>query len=375
MSELQDNAAQQVAQIDSSGAQAPIADQKKTSVPSKSVRNKKKEDHKKHLNKKVVQNRLNPRLDAKRHISEDDLAEVLEECRRTAMQQPVREVQVTVDTPALSDLCRHTVQYLYNVGKVQVHPEGSNVDIQNLKKVVVAQATAKVELARRHCGKTVNVSEVDYINRVEKRFTVLPKIMNAYVEQIGHFTLDGQMFVPKKLPPLTFKMLSAGQYMTTLSRSGPNGEERAVLTLANEHVATYVVNGVVNDALTAVAQGHGLVTWVPVSGIGDFRQLCEWYEDFISRCSRKAGNILQNVVFSKGEGTVAQLVGSRFCDRIQQLEIWCCKLLDQNTLQIGGLFQFGYESSDKYHDEAIACVTDRIDVEGMYQRIQRCQKL
>lgn len=364
-----------IPQINSSGASAPIAQQKKH-VPSKSVRNKKKEEHKKHLNKKVVQNRLNPRLDAKRHISDDDLAAVLEECRRTAMQQPPREVEITVETPALHEVCKNTVQYLYNVGKVPACADGgADTDVANLEKVVIAQAATKVNLARRHNGKLINVSEADYTNRVEKRFTVLPKITNIYLEQIGYFEVDGQVFIPKSLPPLTFKKLSAGQFMTELSRNSPNGEERAIATLTPEYVPTYVRDGIVTDPITMISQGHGLIHWVPVNGIGDFRDLCVWYEDFISRCSRKASNILQNVTYGKGEGTVAQLVGSRYDERIHQMEIWCCKNIDQNTLQIGGLFSYGYKSKDKFHDEDLACVTDRIDIEGMYQRIQRCQKL
>lgn len=175
-----DEAILQIAQADSSEAQASNANQKKTAVPNKSVRNKKKEEHKKHLNKKVVQNRLNPRLDAKRHISDDDLAAVLEECRRTAMQPPPREVEIKVETPALHDICKNTIQYLYTVGKVQVcDAGGADADVTNVERVIVAQASAKVNLARRHNGKLVNVAESDYVNRVEKRFTVLPKIANV----------------------------------------------------------------------------------------------------------------------------------------------------------------------------------------------------
>lgn len=353
----------------------PSTSQQRKSVPSKSVRNRKKEEHKKHLNKKVIQNRLNPRLDAKRHISEDDLAAVLEECRRTMIQQPPREVEVEIDTPALDEVCRNTVQYLYTVGKVQACAEGgAEVDSVNLKKVVVAQSMAKIHLARRFNGKLVNVEDSDYVNRVEKRFTVLPKVLNVYVEQVGHFEVDGQVFVPKKQSPLQFRRLARDQYLTALHRSSP-GDERALVTISPEFAGRYVTDGIVADPLTAVLNGHGVLHWVPSSSVGDFRTLCQWYEDFISRCSRKAGNILQNVIFSKGEGTAAQLVGSRYDERISQLEIWCAKKIDQNSLQIGGLFGFGFGSSDKFHDEELACITDRIDTEGMYQRIQRCQKL
>lgn len=372
-----DEAISNMTQPDSSGISGiPNINSKKISVPSKSVRERKKEDHKRHLNKKVVQNRLNPRLDAKRHISEDDLAAVLEECRRTAMQQPVREFEVKVDTDALTETCKNTVQYLYTVGKVPACEHGGfNTDVANLKKVVVAQASTKISLARRHNGKLVNVADSDYSTRVEKRFNVLPKVLNVYLEQIGHLELDGQVFVPKKLPPLTFGRLAAGQYMTTMSQSSPDGEKRAIAAVPPEHVATYVVDDVVNDPMTMLNNGHGTLNFVPIDSIGDFHSLCTWYEEFTSRCSKKAGNMMQDVVFGKGEGTAAQLVGSRYDERIHQMEIWCVKKIDQNTLQIGGLFAYGFESDEKFHDEDLACITDRIDTEGMYQRIQRCQKL
>lgn len=362
---------------DSSEESSSKAQQKKPSVPSKSAREKKKEQHKKFLNQKVVQNRLNPKLDAKRHISEDDLAAVLEECRRTVVQQPPRQVSVQIDTDALDATCKNTVQYLYNVGKVQAFAEGgADVDAQNLKKVVMAQAAAKIHIARRHNGKLVNVEDSDYVNRVEKRFTVLPKVLNVYIEQIGHFEVDGQVFIPSKQPPLAFKKLASNQYMTTITRNSPEGEFRAIITIAPENLGDYVNEaGVVSDPLTVFANGHGTITWVPTTSLGDFRDLCTWYEGFISRCSRKAGNILENVVYGKGEGTPALLVGSRYDARISQLEIWCAKKIDHNSLQIGGLFGYGYESTDAFHNEAIACITDRIDTEGMYQRIQRCQKL
>lgn len=354
----------------SSGANAPQA---RKSVPSKKVRQGKKDSHKKHLNAKTVENKIKPRLDAKRHFPEEDLAALLEECRRTAMQQPVREFEVQVETPALHELCVQTVNYLHTVGKVAPGTD----DADNLEKVIKAQALTKIAIARRSNGKIVDVGEADYTSRVEKRFTVLPKVANLYLEQIGQFEDDGQLFVPKRLRPLRFSNLTHGRYLTSLTRNGPGGiREVAIATIQDGAAVNYVEGGMfTGDPFALVTNGHGSITWERIDSVGDFRALCEWYESFISKCGRKAGGLLQNVIFSKGEGTVAQLVGSRDDPQTMRREIWCNRKIDQNTLQIGGLFGYGYLSSDKYHDEDIATVHDGMDVEGMYQRIQRCQRL
>lgn len=353
-------------------AQAPQADRTKR-VPSKNVRLKKKDAHKKLLNEKTMQNKVNPRLDAKRFFAEEDLAIVLEECRRTAMQQPPREFDVSIEGTSLTNVCAETVNYLSIVGKV-LPRDG---DAENLAKVVKAQAITKINLARRHNGKTVNVAELEYSNRVEKRFNVLPKILNVYLEQIGFCTVDGQTFIPKKKVAPSFETLGPGRYLTTLRRNSPQGELMGIATIAQAHLASYVENGVfVNEHLFVDnLNTHGTIEWVPTSSVGNFQSLCTWYEDFINRCSKRVASVLEHVTYGKGEGSVAQLVGSRDDERIQQREVWCNKLIDQNTLQIGGLFGYGYMSTDKFHDEDIATLSDRIDIEGMYQRIQRCQKL
>lgn len=363
--------------LESSGTKSVPSQHTDKKLPSKSVRQKKKDSHKQHLNKKTFENKLKPRLDAKRYFPDDELAAVLEECRRTAMQQPAREVEIQVNTPSLTEMCQQTVDYLINVGKVQPSAEGAAHDAQNLEKVVKAQATAKVHVARRTNGKLVDVHEVEYVNRIEKRFTVVPKVLNVYLEQIGHFEIDGQPFIPKSLPPLRFNRLAAGRLMTGLERNSPAGVREIAIAIINpENIAGYVENGrFVGDPIDMVTQRHGVLEWIRADSIDDFQQLCSWYEGFITRCTRKAGSLLQNVVYAKGEGTAAQLVGSRDDPRILQREVWCCKKLDQNTLQIGGLFGYGYGSADKFHDEDLSCVTDRIDTEGMFQRIQRCQKL
>lgn len=357
-------------QSHSTGAHAPQA---KKSVPSKKVRQGKKDSHKKHLNQKTVENKIKPRLDAKRHFPEEDLAALLEECRRTAMQQPAREIEVQVETPALRELCVQTVNYLHTVGKVA---PGEN-DVDNLEKVIKAQALTKIAIARRSNGKIVDVGESDYTSRIEKRFTVLPKVANIYLENIGQFEDEGQVFVPKRLRPLRFSNLARGRYLTSMTRNSPEGiREVAIATIREEAVANYVVNGqFTGDPFALMTSGQGTITWERIDSVGDFRTLCEWYENFISKCGRKAGGLLQNVIFAKGEGTVAQLVGSRDDPHTMRREIWCNRKIDQNTLQIGGLFGYGYLSSDKYHDEDIATIHDGMDVEGMYQRIQRCQRL
>lgn len=357
-------------QPNSSGANAP---QTRKPVPSKKVRQGKKESHKKHLNQKTVENKIKPRLDAKRHFPEEDLAALLEECRRTAMQQPVREIEVKVETPALRELCVQTVDYLHTVGKVAPGVD----DVDNLEKVVKAQALTKIAIARRSNGKIVDVGEADYTSRIEKRFTVLPKIANIYLENIGQFECEGQVFVPKRLRPLRFSNLARGRYMTSMTRNSPEGvREVAIVTVEDNMAANYVTNGLfTGDPFTLVTNGHGSISWERIDSVGDFHALCVWYENFISKCGRKASGLLQNVVYTKGEGTVAQLVGSRDDPQTMRREIWCNRKIDQNTLQIGGLFGYGYLSSDKYHDEDIAVIHDGMDVEGMYQRIQRCQRL
>lgn len=364
--------------IQSTGAFCAPEQPEKKKLPSKSARSKKNISHTKHLNKKTLENKLKPKLDAKRYFPEEDLQLVLEECRRTVLQQPVREVEIKVNTPSLTKVCKETIDYLYNVGKVQPSEFGGHErDTVNLEKIVMAQAVAKVHAARRHNGKLVDTHEVEYINRIEKRFTVIPKVLNVYLEQIGQFEIEGQKFVPKSLPSLAFSRLAVGRFLTTMARNGPSGVRMVgVATVQPAHLNSYVDGGIfTGDPLVMLMSNHGTVEWVQADSIEDFRQLCEWYESFITRCTRKAGSLLQTVVYGKGEGTAAQLVGSRDDDRISQREMWCCKRIDQNTMQIGGLFGYGLMSTDKFHDEDIACIVDRMDIEGMYQRIQRCQKL
>lgn len=275
---------------------------------------------------------MKSRLDAKRHFPDEDLAAMLEECRRTAVQQPVREVEVQIETPALRELCVQTIDYLHTVGKVAPGVD----DVDNLEKVVKAQALTKIAIARRSNGKIVDVGEADYTSRIEKRFTVLPKIANIYLENVGQFEHDGQTFVPKRLRPLRFMNLARGRFLTSMTRSSPGSVREVAIATVNEGAAAqYVTDGVfTGDPFAMVTNGHGFITWERIDSIGDFRTLCEWYENFISKCGRKASGLLQNVVYAKGEGTVTQLVGSRDDQQTMRREIWCNRKIDQNTLQI-----------------------------------------
>lgn len=220
------------------------------------------------------------------------------------MQQPVREIEVRLDTPSLYEVCKNTVDYLQTVGKVAPGEGGTAGDVDNLVKVMKAQAATKIAIARRSNGKLVEICEAEYSSRVEKRFTVLPKVANAYLENIGQFECDGQVFVPKRLPSLHFVSLVEGLYMTTYIRNGPGNVREVAIASVNANQRQAYVQGkeFTGDPFTMVTNGHDTLVWERIDSIGDFRNLCEWYEKFISKCNRKAGALLQNVVFAKGEG-------------------------------------------------------------------------
>lgn len=360
-------------QIDSTvETDKPTNPKSNTHKPSKSVRERKKQAHLDHVNKGA--NAAKEAFMDKKYFSMDTISGVLEQIRNNQVQKVAREFPVSLDPSTITTISDSTVDYLYQTGKMT--PDGNNgvTDKRVLSKVLETVSIVKIHEARRLNGKMTTVRDLDYSTRVKSRFTVLPKLANDYVSNIGFFNHSGQVFVPSTTKVIQFTELRTGVYRTGITKATNGVVEYCVAIPRSEYVQTYVDGeGLVTDPFQMVTSGHGTIEWISEPPGGNFSQLCQAYEDFINRCSRKVANVMQIVDFS-GTGSVSQLVGSRDLENSYR-EIWCNKDIDQGALMIGGLFGYGFNNKNIWYDEEIACVRSTMDMAGIFINLQRTQRI
>lgn len=200
----------------------------KRRVPSKSVRLRKKEQHKAHLNVKVKKG-LNERLDEKRLIDEDDLAAVLGECMviRSVTRDHTDECSyfmnccgepcrcdvgskpVVVEPPVLIDVDiapvgRMQAGYDSYVAihnsvpgdeRLPVHVEAVNEEIEKLCDVAEVCLYMKTIFARNAVG-DVTCDEVACAREISRRFQYVPQPIQEFLGSFGLYSKGNCIYVP-----------------------------------------------------------------------------------------------------------------------------------------------------------------------------------
>jgi hypothetical protein len=306
------------------------------------------------------------------------------------LAQPILKFSIT--TKLIPKLSTMIADVLHNACKVPVDP--SFDDAQLISIVASLQIEAKSWYARD----ATPYADFDQLleSRAKRVSSALPDVifpLSYYIEQIGRVTVDHQIMVPEILGyafsdiqenpghygfgtmPINTMELPEGNSLTghrvwLQCVNIALGVERGILTMGER--ATFTENFV-----TAPNNFNwfGVLQFVPAGNlIPTLDEIISRYNNLIGRINRRVNNVLVSGELRKGLGTTAQLVTAIELEPTEKLiEVWTNRRIDDASLTVGGIFEFGDGLADNgdSHSRDFRTQEATFRVEGILSRFVR----
>ena len=301
---------------------------------------------------------------------------------------PPKEVKINTDT--VGDLCDLLAEILHGACKIPP-PQASAIDetiaydSETLMWVTALQIEAKMQRARSNSSFPPSL-DVEVEMRVQRTELLLSKALAPlaiYIEQIGRFDVDGQMFIPgysgidfsyhrlfDSTNPCTsyIRGLTSEQSGVMLPRYGPDGRRLFLRPLVDNEVLVdrriMLADGNVNPAFIEHPdqfQWFGVVEVVPGAAPQmplTFEVIVSRYVDLQSRINKKLSNVLVDIDF-RAKGNESQIV---YCDDGDGLvNAWSPRKIRADAFEMGAILKLGYRHQSFGHPDMCAsvCTIDR----------------
>lgn len=304
------------------------------------------------------------------------------------------QIEFPVNTDSVGYLCQQIVELLHHACKIPSAQEAAEdevvqFDIDTLMWVTALQIEAKMQFARTGTQFLPHLNR-DVGNRVDRTELLLKRALTplaVYVDQIGRFTVQEQIFVPSISGSHDFVFYCLSTLTNTCRNhfrcykdNNPVGVRmpfqnhlgeymRAVVN--QDHLQQLIANGIALPdgsgftpgfmATPANYQYFGLVDFVPEHippAQPAFSEIIRRYVEFEGRVSKKLSQAFVEIDISSGKGVESQLVFRRHLHD-QQYAAWSPRNVRAEALEIGAILGLGHTCT--FGNEGFASVGATID--------------
>lgn len=304
------------------------------------------------------------------------------------LAQPIN--QFTITTKLVPSLSAKIADILHNACKVPVNPLFD--DAQLIALVASLQIEAKTWFARD--ATPYAIADTLLESRARRVASTLPDVifpLSYYIEQIGRVSVDHQVLVPGILG-YSYSDIIENPSLYGFGTMPPNVTElptgnaltgcRIWIECINPEQG--IARGILGNNGTALSNEfltdpnsfnwYGVLRILPAGSlIPTLDQIIDNYNELIGRINRRINNVLVAGDLKKGCGTTAQLVTSIELEPTEKLiEVWTNRRIDEASLIVGGVFEFGDGLTDTDdHSRGFRVQEATFRVEGMLGRFLR----
>lgn len=262
--------------------------------------------------------------------------------------------KISISTKHVIKICKDVIDALKDFD-VKIF----NTDLSTLVLVTLLQIEAKISCFSYNEKTNLRALRT----KDDLKEAIFP--LAFYIAQIGKFEIDEQYFEPEIIDlkydnvsnyvmdlglsleiPSDVIFLNKGNYLTNFKQwvrvlnetraleSGIIFRNGNCLNLTEEFIEN-------SDNFNWI----GILSFEPAQEIiPKYRELCERYKNFSHRVETIALYIFERVDYEHAKGTAMQLVTSEFEDSDSTLlRLWSNRLVDDNTLKIGGQLRYGFQ--------------------------------
>lgn len=217
--------------------------------------------------------------------------------------------------------------------------EGENTreeDRKTLEEVTSLQVYAKCAIARKQGPFERDMASADVIRTVCEELSVGLKSSQAYLDNIGRFEIEGQVFVPAlpknpvhEIPDgwtrTSFTSAQGTLYVNLVGYQGPVPDPTSFDVMRLPEDRQRIIGGRAISVENTVKR----------------------YSRLLERIGKKMAHALVPLDFVSGKGTPAQLVGcykNPQTDSRQEVEAFCMRKVSPSVLLLGAGCEFGLNS-------------------------------
>lgn len=300
--------------------------------------------------------------------------------KRTISAVTTPQLQVPINTDTVSELCDLVAETLHTACKIPPSPNVPHdedtiaYDADTLRWVSSVQIEAKMYHAR--AGTEFSPSTQAGVRDIAQDAPILlPEAilpLSVFIDQIGRFVLDTQIFVPSyngvqdfgyiQLSNLTNR--SRANFADLVIEAQPAGIETPLYSeggrryhaaLANDEAAVPLIergiltqDGLFTAEFLAAPMNFNFVGllnfFIPAepTPIPEFNTIVARFAELQGRVNKKLNNAFAVVDLSKGEGLPSQLVYTR--DAGRNVDAWSPRRVPMDSLEIGTVLSLGWNN-------------------------------
>lgn len=322
------------------------------------------------------------------------------------------QLEVPVSTQIIGEICDTTAEVLHTACKVPPAPgvtpqEAIQYDAETLKFATALQLEAKFFNGRKGSEYLVDVHNERLVQRVCNLLSDALIPISVYLDQVGRFSIDGQIFIPatsghafvySKLGdianiarddfacfrdnpdpapegsiPINVVGINGGQMHVVIPPDSVQlAAQRGLILQVREGDVLNIQNYGLNPAFIQnpnAFQWFGVIQMtevMPQRVMLQFDQVVTRYTELRGRVNKKLRDVFVDVKLVNGEGTESQLVNTTDIGG-SEVTAWAFRNVKEDALMFGALLQLGVPGPQSA--EQVKAVETVIDTAGAIQML------